>query len=90
MAKPNERLLAAVEGLLDVLEPWGSPGPPEARRGESEIERQQREIDRKASVERRRLRVRALSEAMHEVMAAMDHEGAEAPGAKRRSWVLEE
>ncbi len=57
----SEALLTAAEDVLDVIDPYGSgPSEPEPRADETPLQKQQREIDRRASEERRRAKAEIL------------------------------
>lgn len=75
-----EHLIEKAEAVLDVLDPYGSPGPEkEPDEDETPLQRQQRLIDRRANQERRRAKAELLAEVLHDFWEAceeMPHEEA--------------
>ena len=76
-----ESLIGKAEAVLDVLDPYGSPGPEREPEGEeTPIQRQQRLIDRRANLERRRAKAELLAEALQDFFMACEKEPHEEAG----------
>lgn len=63
--KSPSDLVTAAEDVLDVIDPYGAPGPEgEAPKDETPLQKQQREIDRRANMERRRAKAELLAKVL--------------------------
>lgn len=61
---PGDGLDDLARDVLAVLDPYGAPSEAEPREDETEMERKQREISRRADEERHQLKVRLLAQSL--------------------------